>query len=492
MFPKSIRWRLQTWLGFLLLCVLAGFGVTAYQLNRTNQFRQIDEELGRRIAALSSDVRGVPPFGPPFGPPPFAPGLDGQAGHPPKPDFHGPRGRPEDFLDSREIRLSPPTASLFSEAGANGFFFAVWSRNGKLLKHSTNAPPALARPERPDSAMHVHAQTEGIVREAFVFTELGECVLVGRAIRVDLAALRRFAWLLVLADATVLALGLGGGWFLTSRALQPVENISAAASRIAQGNLAERINVAETDSELGRLAGVLNSTFARLEAAFLQQRQFTADASHELRTPLAVLISEAQTTLARERSAADYRETLEACLDTAQQMRRLTESLLELARLDAGQDKLNRERFDLAGKARACLDRLRPLAAPRGVQLHADLQPVEVVGDPDRLGQLVTNLLTNAIYYNREGGEVTVSVRREDATAILSVADTGAGIAAEDLPHIFERFYRADKARGTAEGRTGLGLAICQAVVQAHGGTIEVSSEPGAGTTFLVKLPLEV
>ena len=152
-------------------------------------------------------------------------------------------------------------------------------------------------------------------------------MLAGRSIVADLAALRRFAWLLLGAGGTVLALGLGGGWLLSSRALRPVEEIGLAASRISQGNLAERIDIADTDSELGRLAAVLNSTFARLEAAFAQQKRFTTDASHELRTPIAVLISETQTTLARERTAAEYRATVEACLDTAQQMKRLTHSL---------------------------------------------------------------------------------------------------------------------------------------------------------------------
>ena len=281
----------------------------------------------------------------------------------------------------------------------------------------------------------------------------------------------------------------GGGWWVATRAIRPVEDISAAASRISAGSLSERINVADTDSELGRLAGVLNSTFARLEAAFAQQKQFTADASHELRTPIAVLISEAQTALARERSAAEYRETVEGCLDTAQQMRRLTHSLLELARYDAGQEPLERGPFDLAERARACVELIGPLARERGIQIHADLLPAETLGDVDRLGQVIINLLTNAIYYNRPNGEVRVGARLENGAAVLTVADTGQGIAPEDLPHIFERFYRGDKSRARAEGRSGLGLAIGKAIVTAHGGSLEVSSQLRVGTTFTVKLP---
>jgi heavy metal sensor kinase len=379
--------------------------------------------------------------------------------------------------------------SLFDQAETNDFYFAIWSPGGNLRKQSTNAPAGLSLPARPEADTRIHTRMRDVYREAVQFTEIGECILAGRRTTADLDALGRFAWWLVAAGAVVLGLGLGGGWWVASRAIRPVDDISAAASRISAGSLSERINVADTDSELGRLAGVLNSTFARLEASFAQQKQFTADASHELRTPIAVLISEAQTALARERTAAEYRETVEGCLDTAQQMRRLTHSLLELARYDAGQEPLERSRFDLAERARSCIELVDPLARERGIQIHSDLLPAETLGDVDRLGQVIINLLTNAIHYNRPNGEIQVRTRLENNAAILTVADTGPGINPEDLPHIFERFYRADKSRARAEGRSGLGLAIGKAIVTAHGGSLEVSSQPGAGSTFTVKLP---
>src|SRR5256714_3200385 len=197
--------------------------------------------------------------------------------------------------------------------------------------------------------------------------------------------MNHFRWWLLAAGGIVLTLGMGGGWGLTSRAIRPVEEISAAASRISAGNLSERIIGADPENELGRLAGVLNSTFARLEAAFAQQKQFTADASHELRTPLAVLISEAQTTLARERSSGEYRETVEACLDAAQQMRRLTESLLELARLDAGQEASPRAPLDISQTARDCVERLRPLARERGIAIECNFTPAIAMGNAESL-----------------------------------------------------------------------------------------------------------
>ena len=499
------------WLAFLLVIILIGFGVTAYQLHRDNQFRQIDEELGRKVAALSADVRRPPPFlqdpfpgsfrpdhkmgpeGAGVGPreehrfepapePPFSKRMDGD------PKFRP--GRPGGRWPPREIQLSAATLSLFNETESNAAFFAIWSREGSVQKRSTNAPVELPLPERSPAYTGIQTRTRDNLREAFQFTELGDCILVGRSILRDLKGLRQFAWLLAAAAGAVLALGSGGGWVLVSRALQPVEEISATASRISVGNLSERIDTTDTDNELGRLAGVLNSTFAKLESAFAQQKQFTADAAHELRTPLAVIIAEAQSTLARERSAAEYRETVEGCLETAQEMRQLTQALLELARFDGNQEPLRHERLDLAEQTRTCVELVRPLANRSGLQIKCKLDSAMILGDSRRVGEVATNLLSNAVQFNKEQGEIRVGTRQQDGFAILTVTDTGQGIAAEDLPHIFERFYQADKSRSRSSGHSGLGLAICKVIIDAHGGTIEVSSQPTVGTTFTVRLPL--
>ena len=202
-----------------------------------------------------------------------------------------------------------------------------------------------------------------------------------------------------------------------------------------------------------------------------------------------MLISEAQATLARERSSAEYREAIEACLATAQQMRRLTESLLQLARFDAAQESLQREAIDRADRAAACIEWIRPLATARRIQIHSDLAPARVSGAGDLIDQVITNLLTNAINYDRDGGEVRVVTCHEGAEAIATVSDTGSGIAEADLPHIFKRFHRADKSRARADGRNGLGLAICKAIVDAHGGQIMAATVVGKGAVFTVRLP---
>jgi heavy metal sensor kinase len=331
-------------------------------------------------------------------------------------------------------------------------------------------------------------RTRGEFREFSVCFHLNERALVGRSMAPDLAAMQRLALWLFTAGASVLAFGLAGGWWVATRAIRPIEDISSTAVKIAGGDLSHRINASDTESELGRLAGVLNSTFARLEAAFANQVRFTADASHELRTPVSVILSQTQTALSRQRGAAEYRETLEACQRAAQRMRKLIESLLELARLDGGQEPMKYERFDLSRVARDCVELVRPLAAERNVEIRCELPAVECVGDAERVGQVVTNLVSNAIHFNREGGEVSLQTRAENGTVFLRVSDTGVGIPNEDVAHIFERFYRVDKSRSRIQGKTGLGLAICKAIVEAHSGAIDVTSQPG-GSTFEVRLP---
>jgi two-component system, OmpR family, sensor kinase len=522
MVAKSIRWRLQLWVAFLLACVLSGFGLTVYQLQRNHLLNQIDEDLGRRVSTASSAVRkgaSPPPFepgrkGPPLDFTPGGPGFNDAPGPPPPGRIDpgasnagpnrvfGPRPRlldkpfprppsQEGPFGPRDRKISTEATNLFASAGTNSFYLAFWWSDDTLVLHSTNAPANLQCPERLPADTRVHARIRDGCREAYHFTEMGDCVLAGCSLAAFASSLHRFTGLLLAAGSVVLAFGLGGGWWLTGRAIRPIANISATAGRISAGNLAERIDVAEADTELGQLASVLNSTFARLEAAFAQQRQFTADASHELRTPLAVIITEAQTALARERDASEYRQTLEDCLSTAQQMRRLVESLLELARFDAGQESMKRELFDLSQVARECVGLVRPLAERRRIRIDCNLPTIRCPGDAARISQVVTNLLTNAIGFNHEEGAVLIELEAQDSVVLLKVQDTGPGIPTQDLPHIFERFYRVDKARSSVQGRTGLGLAICKAIVDAHGGSIEVSSQPGGGSAFLIKLPLE-
>lgn len=498
---NSIRWRLQIWYGLILVAVLVGFGVTAFQLERGRVYRRVDDELQRRVGALASVLRQPPRNRGPQGPP-----GERIFNGPPRDDQMFPDNPPRDRDDNqgppeqsgrgpREFHLPLQQAALFDDTDTNGFYYVVWRRDGEELARSTNAPANVSMPVRPfrppggngEGPHPLPPEMRGTYRESVLFTPPGETVLAGHSIAPELGELRRTALLLAGVGAGILFLGLVGGWWLASRAIRPIEDISATAVKISAGDLSQRINVGEAESELGQLATVLNSTFARLDAAFTQQQQFTSDAAHELRTPVSVMLTQTQTILNRERSAPEYRETVESCQRAAQRMRRLIESLLELARLDAGQQQMKQLRFDLAQTARDCVTLIKPLAEERHVKMVCDVPPLDCVGDSERLAQVITNLLTNAITYNKENGEVRVGGETKNGSVILTVQDTGQGISSADLPRVFDRFYRADTSR--TSGNTGLGLAISKAIVEAHGGAIEVSSQPDVGTIFTVRLP---
>ena len=471
-FTKSIRWRLLLWIALFLSLVLTALDFTAFEMYYTNRLDQLDVELHRRTSAISRAI--------------FAPG----------PAVEDAIAAPDEDLSyltssskSPEPEKIAASMTRFQSSDPKGFYFAIWllKDNGPFLV-STNAPDDLSRPRLATKDTGTHTRTRGEFRETFHATERGDCVLTGHSLGTENAAAARFTAWLVLGSLFMLGCGLGGASLIIARALRPVEKISAAARHIANGHLSERITASETDSELDQLADVLNNTFARLETAFAHQKRFTADAAHELRTPLAVLITEAQLMLARDRSADDYKESIAASLEAAQQMRKLSDSLLELARFDAGQEKLERENTDLAAIARDCVKLIQPLADARRLRVHCDLTTANIVADSVRIRQVVTNLLTNAVRYNHEDGEIFITTQTEGHFVILAVADTGLGILAGDLPRVFERFYRAEKSR--TSGGSGLGLAISKAIVEAHGGTIEVSSETGRGSIFTVRLPV--
>lgn len=471
---RSISWRLQFWYGLLLAGVLVALGIAAFRLERARLDRALDDELRQRVSRLIRTVRAPPPPQDSEGPPPGGDGF-GPPRPPPRRDH-----LPEDFA-------SGPDAAAYADAvGGRKFYYVIWLLNGPRLTRSPGAPADVPRPE---GRQQEGLRTRGEWREYFFMTAPQDYVLVGSSTASDTAALRRFAAILAGVGAAVLALGILGGSWLVRRALRPIGEISGAAARMAQGDLSQRIALDQTAGELGQLAGVLNDSFARLEAAFARQARFTGDAAHELRTPVTVILTHAQNGLAAEGGTAEHREAFAACQRAAQRMRGLIESLLQLARLDSAETPVARTPFDLADVARGCLEFIRPLAEERGVTLQADLGAAPCRGDARQLDQVVSNLLDNALHHNREGGQVSVRTSQEATWSILTVTDTGAGIAEQHLPLIFERFYRADQARSGGGGRSGLGLAIAKAVVDAHGGTIQVSSRSGEGATFTVRLP---
>ena len=288
-----------------------------------------------------------------------------------------------------------------------------------------------------------------------------------------------------------LAVAILGGYLLVRRALRPVEQIAHKAEQITQHNLSERLPIARTGDELERLSISLNHMIGRLEDAVQNSKRFVADASHELRTPLTVLRGELENLSQDFRFDGEARDQLGSMLEEAERLTDIVEGLVALSRLDAGEAKREWVQFDLADLVATTADQMSLLAEDKGISVKCgSKQNVFVQGDRARLKQVVVNLLDNAIKYTSSGGSVELNVTRQNGHAILDVADSGIGIPAEDVPHVFERFFRVDKARSRDDGGAGIGLSIVKSVCTAHGAEVQVESVVGKGSRFRIRLPL--
>jgi heavy metal sensor kinase len=288
----------------------------------------------------------------------------------------------------------------------------------------------------------------------------------------------------------VVSLAVAGGYWLMRRSLQPVDEITRRAEGITSTNLSERLPVIRTGDELERLSISLNRMIERLDDAFQHINRFSADASHELRTPLTILHLELEGIAQNYRWEASLGDQIGSALEETHRMSRIVESLLAISRLDAGEVKMDKTRLDLGELVASTAHEMRLLAEEKSIGLRTHgATGIHVEGDRTRLQQVIVNLIDNAIKYTQRGGMVEVRVGRERNTAVLEVFDNGPGIPAHALPHVFERFYRADKARSRAGGGAGLGLSIVKAICAAHSAEVKVSSQEGRGTCFRVELP---
>jgi heavy metal sensor kinase len=288
----------------------------------------------------------------------------------------------------------------------------------------------------------------------------------------------------------VIAIACIGGTWLSGRALKPVNDITAAALTISIENLAERLPVPQTGDELARLTEVLNTMFARLESAVKTLSQFAADASHELRTPLAVIRTTAELALRRARTPESYRDSLQEVAAEAERMTRLVEELLILARSDAATSEMPLAAVDLREVLTEVCDEMRSLAEPRQIRIETALGPSHagaaaiVAGNRPALHRLFLVLLDNALKFSRSGGEVILKVESSESRVTVSIQDFGVGISESDMPNIFQRFYRADRAR--TGGGHGLGLSLAKSIARVHGASIEVHSTESVGSRFEV------
>jgi heavy metal sensor kinase len=294
-----------------------------------------------------------------------------------------------------------------------------------------------------------------------------------------------------LALVPLLALSIIGGYFLTRRGLAPLGAMAEQSRRITGENLSARLAIGNAAEELALFATSFNALLSRLDQSFETMRRFVQDASHEIRTPLSVIRGEADVALSRDRTAAEYRESLAVIHEEARRLSRLVEDLLNLARADAGRVQLRMEDLYLNELVAECCRSVEPMATARNLKLQCSAPAdIPLRGDEELLRRMVLNLLDNAIRYTPSGGKISAAVESHNGEARIRVADTGVGIPAEAAAHVFERFYRVDPARsrnGSGNGSFGLGLSIVKWIAESHRGAVELASQPGAGSTFTVR-----
>ncbi|MGJ8652087.1 MAG: sensor histidine kinase [Opitutaceae bacterium] len=489
MLGKSIQSRIQIWHTTLLTCITGGLLIAFYIHEKEILHRAFDNTLMAPITALIPHFAPEPPEHPegirgPGGPNqetsrrarnPLGPGPGHRAA------FQG------ETEDERLERQNRAAEGVIKE----GLYIAALKNDGSIYYASSNAPEVIPLPADAlsEKLRNVALRTVGENRECIHMAPGRASIIIGASMSKLDAQLQQLQWTLLGIGIGIVFFGYIVGRLLVGKSLKPIQSISETATDIAAGDLSKRIDLNETDSELGQLGKVLNETFGKLENAFDQQVRFTADASHELRTPVAVILAKCQFALRRDREPEKYIEALATCETSAQHIRNLTESLLELSKVDSGEFQILKRDSDLKEIGTSSIHMLSTLAEQKQIQLNNELSPAACKVDPDRIHQVAINLISNAIKYTGEGGVVSVKTYSVKNECFLEVKDTGSGIKEADIQNLFDRFYRVNTERSEDRRSTGLGLAISKAIILAHGGDILVSSELGKGSCFTVRLP---
>ena len=433
----SIRMRLTLWYSLVLLAGLAAFGTGIWLVVRHSLFASLDDGLREQAKGLVTVLRSYP------SPAELREELDEYV-------LATPGG------NLMEIRDGKGREILSSQAVTLG-----------LGRYRTFKTTAIAGGESYD-------------------------ITVATPLDPTQTTLRRVRTLFLWAAPLVLLMASLGGYWISRRALAPVDEMTQAARSIGIQNLSQRLSVPSTGDELQRLSETWNDMLERLESAVKRLAQFTADASHELRTPIALIRTTAELALRRERPAETYREALRQVAEESERTARLVEDLLLLARADAGLPALEMERVELTPLVRDVCQQGQVLAEERELHISAETpeEAVYVEANDPALRRLLLLLLDNAVKYTPAGGRITVSVGHDAAGATVAVRDTGIGIPDTALPHVFERFYRADESRNRDAGGTGLGLAIAKWIAERHHASLEAESVVGQGSTFRVRFPV--
>lgn len=457
---KTLRFRFALWTSILFLVILTGFGFYLYISMARNLNSTIDASLSLNAAQVVASLN-----------------ID----------------ESYQIVQADSIMEEPETNDLLQ----HGYTIRLVDPEGNLLHqfglHQELLPTPSLTSESPFfSTINDTSTKTGIRVYTSPIIENDRFIAILQVAQsleqVQTTLQRLLITLLVSIPLVVVIAGLSGYW-LAARALRPIDQITSTARRISAEDLSERLNLPDTNDEVGRLANTFNAMLNRLDKAFQRERQFTADASHELRTPLTAMQAILGITRERPRTVKEYQQVLDDLSEETDRLRTLTENLLQLARGET-KNKSTSEQVNLSDLIRDVCESLRPLIEAKGVLLKGEIADnLFFNGDSDALIRLFVNLLDNALKYT-EQGRICVSAKSQSKGIKIVITDTGQGIEADDLPHIFNRFYRADKSRSTPG--SGIGLTIARQIVEDYGGTIRAESEGvGKGSSFEIIFPAE-
>lgn len=462
---RSIRFRLAVWYGGLLIAVFVLVGGLMYAGLKHYLEHSLGESQNRRALQISETLLA----------------QIASTGDKYVADEIGARFAPE--INDRFVRVSEGTNILYV------------SRNPKDGSFDASHVPAVRVGALKASwrKQEIPGDQELLIASIPYQTVQGRRFLVevGQSLGPIQEVLRRLVLVLVTGLAAMVIVAIGGGYWLVRKALAPVVKTASSAEQITLHNLKERLPVARTGDELERLTVSLNLMIARLEDALQYNRRFIADASHEMRTPLTIMRGELEAIVDAAGSDSVLQARAASVLEEVERLARIVEGLFAISRLDAGEAQKEWVRFDLAKLVTATAEQMCLLAEDKEIKVacRADNE-VPIEGDRARLKQVVVNLLDNAIKYTPPGGHVRLSAFSEGNKAVFEVEDDGIGIPEDARPHIFERFFRVDKARSREMGGAGLGLSIVKSICAAHGGHVDFNSTEGHGSRFKVELPL--
>jgi len=475
----SLRWQIQLYYTTLMVVIVGVLAVGFYQYEKRLRLQAIDNELAAAKLPLLPRLNLAI----------FGRSVPHRAGHRPRLDQSRPPPRRLEAVGDLSTRRAFFADDTLYHRVTERIYITYLDADGEVLFASENAPDDVEFEKyEPNAGALIHRWSRGR-REVLHVAPHDLQVIFGMSTEAIAEELHNLAMLALFVSVGACVVFTVAGWFLLDRGLRPIEAISRTAKKISEGDLQERIPTEHIQNELGPLANLLNETFGRLDDSLQAQRRYNADASHEMRTPLSIIIADCDFALKRERSPERYLKTIRICRETAEHMAILVEDLNLLAKADASSLRLKKESHDLAEFLREIALMTEPLSEKKSITVSLELDPAPSAFDPKLMRQVLVNLVGNAVNYNRENGHITIRTGQSGNQCYCEIEDDGVGIAPEDLPHIFDRFYRVDKARGHVVGKTGLGLAITQSIVEAHGGTITARSEFGVGTCMRIELP---